>query len=85
MLHSDGYTIFDKIADDRFVFSKEAEKTFLALHQEDMMERHIDRIRIFKAQASPAYMALTYKTDPVSFAFDFTKKAQNGEHFLIPN
>ena len=44
----------------------------------DMMERHIDRIRIFKAQASPAYMSLTYVDDPVSHAFDCTKKAALG-------
>ena len=44
----------------------------------DMMERHIDRIRIFKAQASPAYMSLTYINDPVSHAFDCTKKAALG-------
>jgi hypothetical protein len=44
----------------------------------DMMERHINRIRIFKAQASPAYMALTYLNDPVSHAFDCTKKAEIG-------
>ena len=32
----------------------------------------------FSAQASPAYMALTYVNDPVSHAFDFTKKAALG-------
>ncbi len=42
------------------------------------MERHIDRIRIFKAQASPAYMSLTYVNDPVSHAFDCVKKAKLG-------
>ena len=30
------------------------------------------------AQASPAYMALAYVNDPVSHAFNFTKKAQLG-------
>ena len=32
----------------------------------------------FLAQASPAYMALAYVNDPVSHAFNFTKKAQLG-------
>lgn len=76
-LHADGYHIIDKIVDDRFVFSKEAETCYKA-SSVDMMEKHIDRIRIFKAQASPAYMALTYIHDPISHAFDYTTKAALG-------
>ena len=38
----------------------------------------LDRIRIFKAQASPAYMALTYIKNPITHAFDCTKKAALG-------
>ena len=49
VLHSDGYKIFDKMADDRFFFSDYAEDFADAV---GMMERHIDRIRIFKAQVS---------------------------------
>ena len=42
------------------------------------MERHIDRIRIFKAMASPSYMALTYVNDPVEHAFNMAKRAELG-------
>ena len=37
ILHSDGYKIFDKMADDRFFFSEDAEY----FDTVDMMERHI--------------------------------------------
>lgn len=43
-----------------------------------MMETHIERIRTFKAMASPAYMAMTYTNDPVDHAFDFTQQAETG-------
>ena len=42
------------------------------------MERHIDRIRVFRAMASPAYMAMTYAKDPVSHAFKLAKRAELG-------
>lgn len=42
------------------------------------MESHIERIRSFKAMASPAYMAMTYQKDPVEHCFDFTRKADLG-------
>ena len=42
------------------------------------MERHIDRIRVFKAMASPSYMALTYINDPVEHAFNMAKRAELG-------
>ena len=45
---------------------------------EDMMERHIDRIRVFRAMASPSYMALTYINDPVEHAFNMAKRAELG-------
>ena len=45
---------------------------------EDMMERHIDRIRVFKAMASPSYMAVTYTDDPVGHAFNMAKRAEIG-------
>ena len=45
---------------------------------EDMMERHIDRIRVFRAMASPSYMALTYIDDPVEHAFNMAKRAALG-------
>ena len=45
---------------------------------EDMMERHIDRIRVFRAMASPSYMALTYLNDPVEHAFNMAKRAELG-------
>ena len=43
-----------------------------------MMERHIDRIRVFKAMASPSYMAVTYTNDPVGHAFNMAKRAEIG-------
>ena len=42
------------------------------------MERHIDRIRVFRAMASPSYMALTYINDPVEHAFNMAKRAELG-------
>ena len=42
------------------------------------MERHIDRIRVFKAMASPSYMAVTYTDDPVGHAFNMAKRAEIG-------
>ena len=45
---------------------------------EDLMERHIDRIRVFRAMASPSYMALTYTNDPVEHAFNMAKRAELG-------
>ena len=45
---------------------------------EDWMERHIDRIRVFRAMASPSYMALTYTNDPVEHAFNMAKRAELG-------
>ena len=42
------------------------------------MERHIDRIRVFKAMASPSYMAMTYVNDPVEHAFNMAKRAELG-------
>ena len=42
------------------------------------MERHIDRIRVFRAMASPSYMALTYINDPVEYAFNMAKRAELG-------
>ena len=47
-------------------------------NSEDMMERHIDRIRVFKAMASPSYMAMTYVNDPVEHAFNMAKRAELG-------
>ena len=43
-----------------------------------MMERHIDRIRVFQAMASPSYMAVTYTDDPVGHAFNMAKRAEIG-------
>ena len=48
------------------------------LGEEDVMETHIERIRSFRAMASPAYLAMTYSKDPVEHAFDFTAKADVG-------
>ena len=45
---------------------------------EDVMERHIDRIQVFRAMASPSYMALTYDNDPVEHAFNMAKRAELG-------
>ncbi len=43
-----------------------------------MMASHIERIRSFKAVASPAYMAMTYCKDPIEHAFDYSLKAEMG-------
>ena len=42
------------------------------------MQRHMHRIRIFRAMASPAYMAMTYLHDPVEHAFNMAKRAELG-------
>ncbi|XP_040569194.1 short transient receptor potential channel 5 [Lepeophtheirus salmonis] len=37
----------------------------------DFVAHHIDRIRKFKALSSPAYIAMSCKTDPITHCFDF--------------
>ena len=74
VLHSDGYEIFDKIADDRFVFSGKAETCLQgAFTSEDVMEKHIDRIRIFKVCILRLYISqwtklLVVRTSQYEFA-----------------
>lgn len=50
------------------------------MDEDDFMETHIDRIRSFKAMASPSYMAMTYAKDPIEHAFNFTCSAELGMH-----
>ena len=83
ILYADGYKIFDKVGPEFYGFQMSTSGNDNNDGEEergDLMESYIDRIRSFKAMASPSYMAMTYSKDPVEHAFNFTKRAEVGMH-----
>ena len=52
VLKADGYKIIDKVADDRFIFKElHCDIPQSSFKTVDFMERHVNRIRIFKGES----------------------------------
>ena len=86
LLYNDGYKILTGPTDEHHNYTFDKSDEIFDLHAGnddeeevgDLMESSIERIRRFRAVASPAYMAMTYTKDPVEHAFDFAQQARLG-------